>query len=400
MTVQASGRPQPAGFLPDQPNPAGAEPRSTHPPTAPERPGLTAASTGTPSKPEEPRPESDRDWVDAYVADFVAMMTELLDREEALKPRITTKINNAVYTEDLTTSNPDQPLSALPPANLRQGGTVPSDPEEVAGWPTSAGHDRRAATPTGPVRPLLQHRPSAPGAGPPHPGTGLCGPAEGSADRADHPPALPGQARPDRLRRQRHRAPQQPAAPHRPGRPTCRHPGHLADRQPAHPDHPAPQRPAHPGVDLGPDPGLPAARTATRATQEDPGNHTRPGTPIGAPSRHRSRSQDWPQATRRAPALTPARTAPPSGPGCPPPPENATMSQDICQRCPETSHNGVRTNRTLASAGPHAGHKLRIARVITGRSQPSPLAPAGAPGRHEDYFQAGHASSRSDPPFT
>jgi hypothetical protein len=64
---------------------------------------LTAASTGTPSEREEPRP----DW--AYIADFVAVMTELLDREEALKPRITTKINNTVYTADLTTSPDETP---------------------------------------------------------------------------------------------------------------------------------------------------------------------------------------------------------------------------------------------------------------------------------------------------
>jgi hypothetical protein len=50
-------------------------------------------------------------------------------------------------------------------------------------------------------------------------------------------------------------------------------------------------------------------------------------------------------------------------------------------------------SNTLATAGPHAGHKLRIARVITGRSRPSALVPAGAARRRGDYFQAGHASS-------
>ena len=100
MTVQANGRPQPAGFLPDQPNPAGAEPRSTRPPAAPEQPGLTAASTGTPSSWEEPRPH--HSLLDP--AELVAIMTELLDREEALNPRINTKINNTAYTENLTTS--------------------------------------------------------------------------------------------------------------------------------------------------------------------------------------------------------------------------------------------------------------------------------------------------------
>src|SRR5215216_2102859 len=52
------GRPQTAGFLHDEPNPAGAQPRSTNPQTRPCRPSLTAASTGTPSTLEEPRPET------------------------------------------------------------------------------------------------------------------------------------------------------------------------------------------------------------------------------------------------------------------------------------------------------------------------------------------------------
>jgi hypothetical protein len=36
-------------------------------------------------------------------------------------------------------------------------------------------------------------------------------------------------------------------------------------------------------------------------------------------------------------------------------------------RGPRAERNGVRTNRTLASAGPHAGHKPRLSRVTTGR---------------------------------
>jgi hypothetical protein len=63
---------------------------------------LTGASTGTPSNPEEPRPDPDRI---ANFADFVVGMTDLLNRQEALKPRNTTKINNTVYTADLTTSH-------------------------------------------------------------------------------------------------------------------------------------------------------------------------------------------------------------------------------------------------------------------------------------------------------
>ena len=53
----------------------------------------------------------------------------------------------------------------------------------------------------------------------------------------------------------------------------------------------------------------------------------------------------------------------------------------------------MRTNRTLASAGPHAGHKPRLSRVTTGRSRRSTLVPAGAPDRDAYFFQAGHASS-------
>src|SRR5829696_4199253 len=54
------------------------------------------------------------------------------------------------------------------------------------------------------------------------------------------------------------------------------------------------------------------------------------GIPIPAQSAARSRSQGWPKATRRAPALTSARTAPPSSAGMPKHPTTATMSQDTC----------------------------------------------------------------------
>ena len=62
---------------------------------------MTAASTGTPSEREEPRPNPDRT---AHFADFVILMTELLNRQEALEPQNTTKINKPVYTTHLTTS--------------------------------------------------------------------------------------------------------------------------------------------------------------------------------------------------------------------------------------------------------------------------------------------------------
>jgi hypothetical protein len=64
--------------------------------------------------------------------------------------------------------------------------------------------------------------------------------------------------------------------------------------------------------------------------KRDPGGHATGGIPIPAQSAARSRSQGWPKATRRAPALTPARTAPPSRAGMPKHPTTATMSQDTC----------------------------------------------------------------------
>ena len=47
--------------------------------------------------------------------------------------------------------HPAQPLPALPSADLRQGRTVPPNPEEMAGRPTPRRHPRRAATPAEPV---------------------------------------------------------------------------------------------------------------------------------------------------------------------------------------------------------------------------------------------------------
>ncbi len=78
-------------------------------------------------------------------------------------------------------------------------------------------------------------------------------------------------------------------------------------------------------------------RGLTRSTQTDR-SQTPHGIPIPAQRAARSRGQGWPQATHRASALTPTRTAPPSQPGCQNKPRNATMSQDTRQRCPETSH--------------------------------------------------------------
>jgi hypothetical protein len=119
-------------------------------------------------------------------------------------------------------------------------------------------------------------------------------------------------------------------------------PGHPASTRPARPaarDTSGPAAPGTPGrtssvltcaesscvesapssisgaVHLGSRPRLPAPRASTRTAQTNR-SHIPPGIPIPAQCAARSRSQDWPQATRRATALTPARTAPPSKPGC------------------------------------------------------------------------------------
>jgi transposase len=54
--------------------------------------------------------------------------------------------------------NPARPFPPLPSADLREGGAVPPNPEEVAGRATEGCDRGRAATPAGPVRALLQHR--------------------------------------------------------------------------------------------------------------------------------------------------------------------------------------------------------------------------------------------------
>lgn len=100
-----TGEARTAGFLHDQPIPAGAQPRSTHRPRRTHRPGLTAASTGTPSKPEEPR----LDHLFALL-ELIDIMTEELDQQ--------TMINNPVYTADLTTSRVRGPAGS-PPSTRR-----------------------------------------------------------------------------------------------------------------------------------------------------------------------------------------------------------------------------------------------------------------------------------------
>jgi len=106
MTGPAPQRPGGSyrGVPPCPAQPAGAQPRSTRPHPTGHRPGLTAASTGTPSTPEEPRPAPAAAWHQAW--QLVTVMTELLDQKEATTHPLDTKINNTVYTADLTTSDP------------------------------------------------------------------------------------------------------------------------------------------------------------------------------------------------------------------------------------------------------------------------------------------------------
>ena len=108
-------------------------------------------------------------------------------------------------------------------------------------------------------------------------------------------------------------------------------------------DHPAPHRRATPRADPGPDPGLPAPRATARAAQTRC-SHTSSGIPIPAQPAARSRGQGWPQATRRAPALTPARTAHTIEAGMP-------KNHPKMQRCPETPANGVPRHHNGAPGG-------------------------------------------------
>jgi len=147
------------------------------------------------------------------------------------------------------------------------------------------------------------------------PAQAYAAPTQGRPDRPGHPRPPPSPNRHHRQLRLGHRPPQQPAAPHRPRRPPARHPRAAAHRRPAHPHRPPPHRRAAPRTHLGPHPRLPTPRRPTRPTQTDR-SHTPADIPIPAHTRHRSRGQGWPQATHRATALTPARTAPPSTPRC------------------------------------------------------------------------------------
>jgi hypothetical protein len=65
------------------------------------------------------------------------------------------------------------------PQTCGQSGTVPPNPEEMVSRPACRGHRRSAATPTEPVRQLLQHPAAAPRASTRHARPGLCRQTQG-----------------------------------------------------------------------------------------------------------------------------------------------------------------------------------------------------------------------------
>src|SRR4051794_15982587 len=94
---------------------------------------------------------------------------------------------------------PVRPLTSQPPADPRQGRTLPADREEVARRAATGQDHRRPAAPAHPVPPLLQRGPPAPGPGPPDPLGRLHRPPQGPRHRTLHRATLP---RPPRPRRQ------------------------------------------------------------------------------------------------------------------------------------------------------------------------------------------------------
>ena len=159
--------------------------------------------------------------------------------------------------------------------------------------------------------------------------------------------------------RHRHPAPQQPTAPHRPRPPPRRHPGHPAGRRPPHPGHRPPHRRAHPRTHPRPHPRLPAPRPPTRAPA-----------PTSQPRRPQRR-QGWPQATRRASALTAARTTPPSQPGCRTPP-----------KCNDVPRHLLTVSRDITFVRPRQDSNLRH------RLRRAVLYPLSYGGRHAPFGRA------------
>ena len=171
------------------------------------------------------------------------------------------------------------PLPALPPADLRQGRTLPPDPEEVARHPAPAPHRAPPPAPARHLPRLLQHRPAAP-----RPARRT--PQQAYAARPKAAPAgipldrrpLPGPPRQDRHQRQAHPAPQQPAAPHRHRPPPRRHNRARPGPRPAHPGHHAPAD----------DYSETSTSTRPGTTNHSPKRERCPETPVNGVPRHRS----------------------------------------------------------------------------------------------------------------
>src|SRR5262249_38245719 len=119
------------------------------------------------------------------------------------------------------------PLHPLPPPDLRQGGAVPPDAEEVAAPATGRRLPPGPPVPAGLVPGVLQHPTPSPGGGPTDPRGGVRRPTQGPAPPTGSVRAgpLPDPTRSHRLRRQGDPSVQQPAAPHRGGSTTRRRSG-------------------------------------------------------------------------------------------------------------------------------------------------------------------------------
>jgi transposase InsO family protein len=133
--------------------------------------------------------------------------------------------------------------------------------------PPAAGiHHPRPASPTRPLRRLLQHPPAPPGDRPPDTGHRLHRPDQSpprwAADPRSRP--LPGPPGRHRQRRLSHPAPSQQALPHRRRATARRNQGHHPGRRPQRP-HPHPRRDATTQAHPGPSPQLPATAATSQA---------------------------------------------------------------------------------------------------------------------------------------
>ena len=185
--------------------------------------------------------------------------------------------------------------------------------------------------------------PAAPRPRPSAPRPGLRRPPQSRPHRPRSTPATTASATTTSTTRRDHPATQQPAPPHRPRPPPRRHP------------RPRPRSTTCTSASSPPTANSSANSPSTRPGTTNPADYhpARPnahtaatppaGIPIPAITAARSRSQDWPKATRRAPALTTARTAPPSPAGMPKQPQKcndvprhlSTVSRDITLAHPE-----------------------------------------------------------------